>query len=316
MRWVCANGGIAGPNACFSMIPPTEQLARAHRYLKRIRTIYSEAPHIGDAGDYHADDIFSFFIHCHHIGDWIATLNFPDITYHEVHSFIRFHPELCICSDMSNIAKHNHLTKRTKTRCRPYLSLKARHTADINEVVSGMRGYLIVVGEHSYDALELAETCMKLWDWFVADLEKTAKVEKSTSATELVPPPGDSCPLSQSHALIPPPASDIVETSEGTQDIQQTRIRAVPREQGGRAMSKEYIEVHLEFTRDPDPDCPYIACPAIPHAGDIIITDSGRRYRVRAITFDAQSSGVGEPCRVIASVKPVQAKQPKEPPQK
>ena len=47
-----------------------EQFDRVERYLKRIRNIYSGDNLIfWDDRAYVEDDIFSFFIHCHHLQD-------------------------------------------------------------------------------------------------------------------------------------------------------------------------------------------------------------------------------------------------------
>jgi hypothetical protein len=85
------------------------------------------------------------------------------------------------------------------------------------------------------------------------------------------------------------------------------RCTATVFEKGDKIMN-EWINLHLEYTSDPDSECPYIACLALPHSGDMIITDSGKRYRVVSLTFDSQASGTAEPCRIIASVEPLDHK--------
>jgi len=73
-----------------------EQLERAQRYLQKIRRLYVGVPALWDDRNKYEDDVLSFFIHCHHIRDWIVALNTLGITPAEVDRFSDHHECLCI----------------------------------------------------------------------------------------------------------------------------------------------------------------------------------------------------------------------------
>jgi hypothetical protein len=104
-----------------------EQFERAKRYLSRIEKIYegvfSSEPHDTDCYD---DDVISFFIHCHHIRDWIIHLNKLDITTKQVDNYIDSHKALRICADLANGSKHCQLTRTLRTEKQPYIAGKER----------------------------------------------------------------------------------------------------------------------------------------------------------------------------------------------
>ena len=60
----------------------------------------------------HEDDVLAFFIHCHHIRDWIVALNKLNVTSAEVTEFVEGHDCLKICADLCNGTKHCKLTRK------------------------------------------------------------------------------------------------------------------------------------------------------------------------------------------------------------
>jgi hypothetical protein len=64
------------------------------------------------------------------------------------------------------------------------------------------------------------------------------------------------------------------------------------------------IEVHLEYTSDRDPECPYIVVSGLPRSGDRIVTDSGKRYVVKYLIFNSEVSDIAKPCQTFAVVDP------------
>lgn len=148
------------------------QLDRSRRYLKRLRDIYHEVPYTPDTRDYYADDVFSFFIHCYHVRDWIIQLNKACVTRPDVDAFIDSHIELRICADLCNGTKHCTLTHKSRTVSQPHLAMKSFCSKGTNDQMTSTRGkFWIIADGHFHDALELAERCMALWDEFILQIE-------------------------------------------------------------------------------------------------------------------------------------------------
>lgn len=151
-----------------------EQLERTRRYLKRIRNIYSGVPYIEETREYYTDDIYSFFIHCHHIRDWIAELNLTGITKKDLNEFVRKHNELRICADFCNGTKHCSIKEKLLwTTRQPHLVSKKFESEGRNNVIYTTKGAFEIMSEGKfYDALKLAESCMNLWDNFIEQMRK------------------------------------------------------------------------------------------------------------------------------------------------
>ena len=153
-----------------------EQVERAHRYLERIRDAYAGVPFRDDGRDYYADDVHSFFVHCHHIGDWVATLNTVGVTKKQVDKFVAAHLELLICADLCNGTKHCRLRKLQTSR-QPHVAghrlTSSGVSRDDESAPTGTTQcqFEVLAEGQYYDALWLAESCMRLWDDFVDGLE-------------------------------------------------------------------------------------------------------------------------------------------------
>ncbi len=155
------------------------QIDRTRRYLKRLRDIYTGVPYIEETREYYVDDVLSFFIHCHHIGDWIENTNKVGITRDHLLAFIRAHPELRICADLCNQTKHCRLT--SKWTDGTHLVSRTFESSGRNGVIHTTKGKFTVHSEGKFfDALDLAESCLRLWDEFVNQLipAKAADIER------------------------------------------------------------------------------------------------------------------------------------------
>jgi hypothetical protein len=151
-----------------------EQIERTRRYLKRLRDIYNEVPYTADTREYYIDDAHSFFIHCYHISDWIIHLNLLGLGKKDVDAFIEAHNELRICADLCNGTKHCEL-KYIRTSRQPHIASWTFSSDGMNDKMKTTKGkFCILSGDKFYDALELAETCMKLWDEYIDELYKIA----------------------------------------------------------------------------------------------------------------------------------------------
>lgn len=153
-----------------------EQLERAERYLNRIRHIYKGMPHVHEASVYYEDDVISFFIHCHHISDWMMDSSKIHISKREMDSFIASTEALRICADLCNAEKHRTLTKSKRTERQPHLCSKictvVSYTPQSAEP-SIFKGKFTVLSDGKlHDALELAEACMSAWKEFAGNLRQ------------------------------------------------------------------------------------------------------------------------------------------------
>jgi len=152
-----------------------EQIERTRRYLDRIRKIYSGVPY-QENSEYYTDDVISFFVHCYHIHDWISTLNTMGLSHQDIDAFINQHLELKICKGLCDGSKHCKLTRPMKTTDQPHIAVKEFISTKLNDKIHLTQGaFTIISDEKTYDALELAECCMKLWDNFIKEIQKEQK---------------------------------------------------------------------------------------------------------------------------------------------
>ena len=145
-----------------------------------MREIYSGVPYIENIQRY-ADDVFSFFLHCYHIKDWIAELNKLGITKKDIDRFIKQHEELKICGDLCNGTKHCQLSKDKPswTGEQPHIISESFHSSGNNDILFKTKCKFQVLSMGKlYDALELAEKCMSLWDKYVEEINDRYKILK------------------------------------------------------------------------------------------------------------------------------------------
>jgi hypothetical protein len=143
-----------------------EQMQRAERYLQRIQEIYEGCPQKYDEVLFYEDDVISFFIHCHHISDWIIELNKWDETKQAINKYINKHKELVICADLCNVQKHCELKRVRGDRAPHIVSAQCSTTAygsEPKKLGTFKAKYQILADNQIYDVLELAEKCMGLW---------------------------------------------------------------------------------------------------------------------------------------------------------
>jgi len=152
-----------------------EQIERAGRYLARVRSIYGGVFASSHEQISYEDDLVSFFIHCHHIRDWVLHLYPEKVASRTLDIFIDSHTDLRVCADMCNGVKHCVLTRAPRSGSQPNVATKA-YTASTWFTGSGggevlQARYTIATSAGPRDALELAEDCMKLWLSFISACE-------------------------------------------------------------------------------------------------------------------------------------------------
>jgi len=150
-----------------------EQFDRAKRFLNRIRQFYAGEGIPYEENKNHDDDVISFFIHCYHVKDWIITSNKIGPSKKEVENYINNNEALRICADICNGEKHYKLQRNSRTGKQPHMASR-NYSATYYTPASGqparIKGsYKILSKEHFFDALELAEACVELWDRFISE---------------------------------------------------------------------------------------------------------------------------------------------------
>ena len=140
-----------------------EQWARVNRWLSVIEQTNAGRTHTRES-DAYQDELYAFFQNCYHLKDWLK--NSGAVTPDHVESFVRGSESLRICGDLCNGSKH--LTLKWP-RERHDVAIGERHFA--LEVGSGPPTisvkYEVTVGDKTYDAFSLAESCMAGWQGYL-----------------------------------------------------------------------------------------------------------------------------------------------------
>jgi len=112
------------------------------------------------------DDVLAFFQNCYHLKDWVINDSACEILNkkEEVENLINDSESLKVCADLCNGSKHLELinprsdkeTKITRVFTVP------RHVTD--PIIA--RHFLIKSGPKNYEALDLADKCIKEWEIF------------------------------------------------------------------------------------------------------------------------------------------------------
>jgi len=145
-----------------------EQLEIVGRYLERIRRMYSGNNSLEwDDRHFHKDDVYSFFVHCNHLRDWVLQLNKIGIKKTDIKSFISENKPIQICADLANYSKHCRLEHKTWSGDTPHISGSIHKSANMHDDLGVKSEFFIVAGSEIFDALELAEQCWDLWGLFI-----------------------------------------------------------------------------------------------------------------------------------------------------
>jgi len=131
-----------------------EQLSRVKRYLAKIQT------HDRSPVDYD-DDMWMFFQGCWHLKDWIKNdLSVAESVRSVIEDEVKHYPDLMICADLANGAKHLRLTKPAR--------VGAKHHHKNYNLTSGGPSrvdYFVDRGDGTtVDGVQLALACIAAWE--------------------------------------------------------------------------------------------------------------------------------------------------------
>lgn len=146
-----------------------EQFRRLERWNKILNEIrVSNSP--DEMADYQVDCIYSFFMNCYHLTDWLKNTEPKQIDENKIYDFINKNRELKICHDVCNGSKHLNL-KRPK--CGGMLTLH-REYDPFHEIIKSDKplhnsNYVLIADGEKFDVFDLANRCLELWQKFLRD---------------------------------------------------------------------------------------------------------------------------------------------------
>jgi len=158
-----------------------EQLEIVERYLERLRRMNEGNNSLKwEDRHFHQDDVYSFFVHCNHLRDWILKLNKIGITKADIKKFILDNKPIQICADLANSAKHCRLERKPWSGGHPHIAGTTHQSSKMYSELGVKSEFIIFVENESYDALEIAEECWKLWSSFIDKFKKIANKKRLT----------------------------------------------------------------------------------------------------------------------------------------
>jgi len=152
-----------------------DQYERMKRYYLRFKNINDGSTHEENT-DYKQDDVYSFFIHCYQLKDWIQNDTKSGIVQKLVERFVHQNESLKICGDICNGIKHFVLdqpkmgTGASILKSNYVLNLGAEPTIKIK--------YKVIGDNKEFDAFTVATEAINLWDKFLSEQIKDFKAEK------------------------------------------------------------------------------------------------------------------------------------------
>ena len=146
----------------------TEQFKRMERWYQRLKIICDRVPD-GFGPLEERDDVLAFFQNCYHLKDWIKNDDNSGISSTDVEGFVGESEFLKVCGDLCNGDKHLKITnpkvdRNTNITRHVYLPPGGH----INDPIV-KREFIIESGDNKYEALYLANKCMKEWKKFFND---------------------------------------------------------------------------------------------------------------------------------------------------
>ncbi len=145
-----------------------EQYERVRRFYERFGALNLGRPHDVPSDNY-LDDVYSFFINCYHLKDWIRndamlSKNVKDA----VEPHINSSRSLKLCADICNSQKHLALTKPPRSGENPSFGAK-RFALNLGagQTTISLK-WEVCTDNGPVDAYKLASDCVADWDAFLS----------------------------------------------------------------------------------------------------------------------------------------------------
>ena len=134
-----------------------KQWQRVEIALGRVLEIY-EGREGDSAGALY--DLHSFFLHCHHLADWLSTDKLSGVSRRKATKVIKKSAHLRVCADLANRTKHAAVTRHWIDSNTSPVPLDA---PIFGETGRAAHRWQITAGDAVYDALDLAHECAAEW---------------------------------------------------------------------------------------------------------------------------------------------------------
>lgn len=137
---------------------------RLERWYERIR----EAKSKEDISDF----IFVFFQVCYQLREWL--LSTSNVTKPELEKLFKENVELGICRDICNVTKHFELMSPPRPSQEYEISFAQEYCPPNNPLFrkgwfGGDARLIVITDNKNYDAMELAHTCLCIWQQFLKE---------------------------------------------------------------------------------------------------------------------------------------------------
>jgi hypothetical protein len=152
------------------MEPPAkyqEQYDRMKRWYARFATIDQGRPHDVPSDNY-VDEIYAFFMNCHHLKDWIRHDSVVATPIQQgVEDHINANRSLKLCADICNSLKHLTLTSNRSRESPTFSKREYRLTLGGDPPTIKVK-YQVDTATGPIDAFQLAAECVDAWDAFLS----------------------------------------------------------------------------------------------------------------------------------------------------
>lgn len=146
-----------------------EQYERVRRWYDRFATTDQGRPHDASPENY-VDDIYSFFLNCYHLKDWIKRdPTVPTGTQQAVEDWINGNRPLKLCADICNGHKHLVLKQPRSGESPAFGTLHYGLSLGSGLPVISLK-YEVDTTAGPLDAFEIATDCMRAWESFLSML--------------------------------------------------------------------------------------------------------------------------------------------------
>jgi len=142
-----------------------EQYKRVKRWHERFKSIDEGKDH-NIASDYYQDEIYAFFINCHHLKDWIISEPAIGINKDEIENFINKSEYLSICADLCIGSKHL-IIKSPRKDAQTKINKRSFSLEIGGESPRISVRYKVESQGRTYDAFDLATKSLKKWENFL-----------------------------------------------------------------------------------------------------------------------------------------------------
>jgi 23S rRNA maturation mini-RNase III len=143
-----------------------EQFERVKRYYERFKEIDEGKQHCLNSA-YYEDDVYSFFINCHHLKDWIKNDPTVAINKKDVEDYVKANSALLICADMCNGAKHLERIPNSIVSGKKRSIDSKVYSVAIMEGSAHPPNITIKFFIDNLDAFKVATECVQKWEEFI-----------------------------------------------------------------------------------------------------------------------------------------------------